>query len=384
MQTTLSKAAVPNGIKSIAQLKEWTTMDDNQRSAFEIGHMTFIEVTEDPATGRTLSPYQRARDTIEQARLADQVGLDLFAMGEHHRTDFVGSAASVVLAAVAEATERIRLTSSVTVLSSEDPVRVWEQFATLDQISGGRAEIIAGRGSYTESFPLFGYDLADYADLFREKLDLLLRIREQNPITWRGNFRPDLDEADIGPRALQDELPIWVGVGGSRASAINTGRLGLPMALALLLGPITFHEETVHLYRQAAMQAGHDLATLRTSINPHGNVARTSQGARDAMYPYFAQGMRENNHQRGRGVSIPRAAFDAQTSPAAGLVVGSPQEVIEKLLRYHEIYGLDRALIQIGFGGMPQRDVLEAIELFGTEVAPVVRKEVAALKEAAA
>jgi probable LLM family oxidoreductase len=355
-------------------------MDDTQRSAFEIGHMTFLEVTEDPATGRTPSPHRRARDTIEQARLADQVGLDLFAMGEHHRTDFVGSATSVVLAAVAEATEEIRLTSSVTVLSSEDPVRVWEQYATLDQLSGGRAEIIAGRGSYTESFPLFGYDLADYADLFREKLDLLLRIREQNPITWQGRFRPSLEEADIGPRAVQDQLPIWIGVGGTRASAINAGRLGLPMALALLLGPITLHQETVELYRQAAVQAGHDPATLRTSVNPHGYVARTSQGARETMYPYFAQGMMENNHQRGRGLAIPRRVFDAQTSPAAGLVVGSPQEVIEKLVTYHEIYGLDRALIQIGFGGMPQRDVLEAIELLGTEVAPVVRKEVAARK----
>ena len=354
--------------------------DSTNRPAFEIGHMTFVEITADPATGATPSAHQRSRDTIEQARIADQVGLDLFAVGEHHRTDFVGSAPPVVLAAAAEATERIRLTSSVTVLSSDDPVRVWEQFATLDQFSGGRAEIIAGRGSYTESFPLFGYDLADYADLFREKLDLLLQIRAQNPITWHGRLRPGLDNADIGPRSLQNPLPIWVGVGGTQASAISTGRLGLPMALALLLGPITLHEETVDLYRQAAAQAGHDPATLRTSINLHGYVGRTSQAARDTMYPYFAQGMMDNNHQRGRGFIMPRVAFDAQTSPAAGLVVGSPQEVIEKLLTYHEIYGLDRALIQIGFGGMPQRDVLEAIELLGTEVAPVVRQEVAARK----
>lgn len=356
------------------------TADSAKRSAFEIGHMTFVEITADPATGRMPTGHQRSRDTIEQARIADQVGLDLFAVGEHHRTDFVGSAPSMVLAAAAEATKNIRLSSSVTVLGSDDPVRVWEQFATLDQFSGGRAEIIAGRGSYTESFPLFGYDLADYADLFREKLDLLLQIRARNPITWQGSFRHDLDNADIGPRAVQDLLPIWVGVGGTRASAISTGRLGLPMALALLVGPITLHEETVELYRQAAAQAGHDPATLRTSINLHGYVGRTSQGARDVMYPYFAQGMQDNNHQRGEGFTMPRTAFDAQTSPAAGLVVGSPQEVIDKLLTYHEIYGLDRALIQIGFGGMPQREVLEAIELLGTEVAPVVRREVAARK----
>ncbi|MBE1878796.1 LLM class flavin-dependent oxidoreductase [Myceligenerans pegani] len=354
------------------------------RSSFEIGHMTFVEITEDPRTGRLPSAHQRSRETIEQARLADQVGLDLFAVGEHHRTDFVGSAPAMVLAAAAEATENIRLTSSVTVLSSEDPVRVWEQFATLDQFSGGRAEIIAGRGSYTESFPLFGYDLADYADLFREKLDLLLKIRSRNPLTWSGRFRPALDHADIGPRAVQDELPIWVGVGGTPASAVSTGRLGLPMAMALLMGPITSHEQTIEMYRAAAEQAGHDPAALRTSINLHGYVGRTSQGARDTMYPYFARGMMDNNHQRGQGFQLPRAAFDAQTSPNAGLVVGSAQEVIDKLLAYHEIYGLDRALIQIGFGGMPQKDVLESIEILGTEVAPVVRREVAARKEKAA
>ncbi|MFG2084817.1 MULTISPECIES: LLM class flavin-dependent oxidoreductase [unclassified Spirillospora] len=354
------------------------------RSPFEIGFMTFAEITADPHTGTLPSAHQRARETIEQARLADEAGLDLFAVGEHHRTDFVGSAPSVVLAAAAQATTNIRLTSAVTVLGSDDPVRVWEQFATLDQISGGRAEIIAGRGSYTESFPLFGYDLADYADLYREKLDLLLRIRAQNPITWKGRFRPALDAADVGPRALQEELPIWVGVGGTPASAISTGRLGLPMAMALLLGPITHHRQTVDLYREAAKQAGHDPAALRTSINLHGHVGRTSQGARDTMYPYFAKGMMANNHQRGRGFAMPRAAFEAQTSPSAGLVVGSPQEVIEKLLAYHELYGLDRALIQIGFGGMPQKDVLDAIELLGTEVAPVVRREVGARKEQAA
>lgn len=349
-----------------------------RRSPFEIGFMTFVELTQDPRTGRTPSAHQRARETIEQARVADQVGLDLFAVGEHHRTDFVGSAPPMVLAAAAEATESIRLTSAVTVLSSEDPVRVWEQFATLDQFSGGRAEIIAGRGSYTESFPLFGYDLADYADLFREKLDLLLAIRAQNPVTWSGRLRAPLHDADIGPRALQEELPIWVGVGGTPASAITTGRLGLPMAMALLMGPLRLHEQTVELYRAAAEQAGHDPAALRTSINLHGYVGRTSRGARDTMYPSFARGMAENSHQRGRGLPIPRAVFEAQTSPEAGLVVGSPAEVVDKLLTYHDVYGLDRALIQIGFGGMPQREVLEAIEILGTEVAPVVRREVAA------
>lgn len=348
---------------------------------FEIGVLTFGEVTRDLTTGALPSPQQRMRETIEMAQVADQVGLDVFGVGEHHRTDFVGSAPSIILAAAAQATENIKLTSAVTVLSSEDPVRVWEQFATIDLISGGRAEIIAGRGSYTESFPLFGYDLQDYADLFREKLDLLLQIRERNPLSWSGRFRAPLVDADIAPRPAGETIPIWVGVGGTPASAISTGRLGLPMALALLLGPITAHEQTVDLYRTAAAAAGHDPNTLPISINAHGYVGRTSRHARDTMYPYFARGMMDNNHQRGRGFRMPRAAFDAQASPAAGLLVGSPQELIDKLLRYHERYGLNRALVHMGFGGMPQRELLEGIERLGTEVAPVVRREIAASSE---
>jgi probable LLM family oxidoreductase len=352
--------------------------------AFEIGIMTFGEITKDPATGALPSPRERVRETIEQAQVADEVGLDVFGVGEHHRSDFVGSAPTILLAAAAEHTKNIRLTSSVTVLSSEDPVRVWEQFATIDLLSAGRAEIIAGRGSYTESFPLFGYDLKDYADLFRENLDLLLKIRDRNPLTWRGTFRAPLVDADIAPRADGDTIPVWVGVGGSPASAISTGRLGLPMALALLLGPITSHLPTVELYREAAEQAGHDADALPVSINAHGFVGRTSQHARDVMYPYFARGMMDNNHQRGEGFLLPRAAFDAQSSPQAGLLVGSPQEMIDKLLAYHELYGLNRALIQMGFGGMPQKEHLAAIERLGTEVAPVVRREVAAREKSAA
>ncbi|HLU59660.1 MAG TPA: LLM class flavin-dependent oxidoreductase [Pseudonocardia sp.] len=352
--------------------------------AFEIGVITFGEITQDPVTGILPTPRQRARETIELAQAADEVGLDVFGVGEHHRSDFVGSAPAILLAAAAERTKRIKLTSSVTVLSSDDPVRVWEQFATIDLLSAGRAEIIAGRGSYTESFPLFGYDLRDYADLFREKLDLLLRIREQNPLTWEGRFRSPLVDADIAPRADGATIPIWVGVGGSPASAISTGRLGLPMAMALLMGPITSHEQTVALYRDAAAKAGHDVDGLQISINAHGHVGRTSQQARDAMYPYFAKGMFDNNHQRGRGFPLPRAAFEAQTSPGAGLLVGSPQEIIDKLLTYHELYGLTRALFHTGFGGMPQTEHLEGIERLGTEVAPVVRREIAARGRGAA
>lgn len=352
--------------------------------AFEIGVMTFGEITQDPRTGVLPSPRQRVRETIEQAQVADQVGLDVFGVGEHHRTDFVGSAPTILLAAAAEKTERIRLTSAVTVLSSEDPVRVWEQFATLDLLSRGRAEIIAGRGSYTESFPLFGYDLRDYADLFREKLDLLLQIRAGNPLTWQGRFRTPLDHADIAPRADGATIPIWVGVGGSAASAVSTGRLGLPMALGVLLGPMTQHEQTVDLYREAAAEAGHDAGALPVSIGAHGYVGRTSQQARDVMYPYFARGMAENNHQRGQGFLIPRPAFDANTTPAGALLVGSAQEMIDKLLAYQQLYGATRALIHMGFGGMSHKEHLEGIERLGTDVAPVVRREAAAREGKAA
>lgn len=351
--------------------------------AFELGILTFAEVTADQATGRTPSPADRMTQTLEQARLADQVGLDVFGVGEHHRSDFVSSEPHMVLAAAATQTHNIKLTSGVTVLSSEDPVRVFEHFGMLDLISNGRAEIIAGRGSYTESFPLFGYDLADYADLFREKLDLLLAIRAKNPITWQGRFRAPLVDADIAPRPIGD-LPIWIGVGGTPASSVRAGRLGLPMALALLLGPITQFQSAVDHYRQAADQAGHDAESLKIGINTHGFVGSTSQGARDTMYPYFREGMRENNHQRGVGFDIPRNAFDAQSTPAGGLLVGSTEEIIDKLLTYHELYGVSRAIMQMGFGGVPQKEHLEAIERLGTEVAPVVRREVASREWSAA
>ncbi|SMH51062.1 probable oxidoreductase, LLM family [Rathayibacter oskolensis] len=349
---------------------------------FELGILTFGELTTDLSTGTMPSPVERMEQTLEQARLADEVGLDVFGVGEHHRSDFIASAPHMVLAAAAAQTERIRLTSGVTVLSSEDPVRVFQHFATLDLISHGRAEMIAGRGSYTESFPLFGYSLDDYAALFREKLDLLLAIRAENPVTWSGSLRPPLRGADIAPRPI-GELPIWVGVGGTPASAIRTGQLGLPMALALLLGPITQFTRPVDLYRRAASEAGHDPAALRVSINAHGLVGRTSQSARDDFFPYFRRGLRENNHQRGAGFDIPRTAFDAQATPGGGLLVGSPQEVIDKLLTYHELYGVTRAVFQMGFGGLPQREHLEAIERLGTEVAPVVRRELRSEQDAA-
>ncbi|MFD6755240.1 LLM class flavin-dependent oxidoreductase [Micromonospora gifhornensis] len=344
--------------------------------SFEIGLITFGELTADPATGRLPEPRQHLRSLVELARVADQGGLDVLGVGEHHRSDFVATAPPMVLAAMAEHTSRLRLTSAVTVLGSEDPVRVWEQFATLDLLSGGRAEIIAGRGSYTESFPLFGYDLADYAELFREKLDLLLRIRETNPLSWSGGrFRAPLQEADIAPRSLQDELPIWVGVGGTPASAAQTGARGLPMMLGVLLGTVDGHAGITELYRRAAEQAGHDPATLRVGVGVQGYVGSTSQEARRTMYPYFTAGFRDNNHKRGQGFVLTPEKFDAFTGPQGALVVGSAQEVIDKVAAYHEAYGISRLLLHIGFGGMPQGQLLASVERLATEVAPVLRRE---------
>lgn len=349
---------------------------------FEIGVLTFGEISPDPATGHAPTPHARMAEILEQAVVADQVGLDVFGVGEHHRSDFTVSAPPVVLAAAASRTRDIHLTSGVTVLSSEDPVRVFQDFATLDLISDGRAEIIAGRGSFVESFPLFGYDLADYSDLFREKLDALLAIRANNPAQWAGSAHTtDLSSLDIAPRPVGD-LPIWVGVGGTPASAVRTGTLGLSMALALLLGPITSFVQPVALYKQAAGEAGHDLDSLRISINAHGYVGSSSQEARDTMYPAFKVGMRENNHQRGAGFDLPRAAFDAQASPGSGLLVGSSQEVIDKLMAYRELYGVSRAMFQIGYGGMSQANHLAAIERLGSEVAPVMRRETAVTDKA--
>lgn len=341
----------------------------------EVGALTFGEVTTDPRTGYMPSPRQRVLNTIEQARIADQVGLDVFGIGEHHRSDFIASATSVLLGGAATVTERIRLASAVTVLSSDDPVRVYEQYATLDLLSEGRAEIMAGRGSYTESFPLFGYDLQDYNDLFDEKLDLLLTIRSQNPVTWQGVFRAPLEQADIAPRALQDPLPVWQAVGGTPSSAYHAGARGIPMMIAFLVGPIGAHARMVDYYQMGAEQAGMQKEHLRIGASVHGFVGETSQSARDTMFPYFSRGMRENNHQRGVGFDVPRRAFDSQAAPAGMLVVGSPQEVIDKIMAYREIYGIDRIMMQMGFGGVPQKEHLRAIELLGTEIAPVLRKE---------
>ena len=350
--------------------------------AFELGIYHFGELSPSPVTNQPPTAGVRLRELIEQAEVADQAGLDIFAVGEHHRGDFAVSSPAVVLAAMATRTRNIKLSSAVTVLSSDDPVRVFQQFATLDLISGGRAEIIAGRGSYTESFPLFGYDLNDYSELFADKLDLLLKLRKENPVTWEGATRPPLDHADVNPQP-EHELPVWVAVGGTPASVVRAAKLNLPLALAIIGGSYRQFVPFTDLYREAAAKFGYDPAKLKVSISSPGFLAATHREAIEISHPYFESGWMANHHQRGRGVPMPQQAYEAQSTRAGAFFLGSPQEVTDKILAQWELFHHDRITIQMGFGNVPQKEMLTSIELLGTEVAPVVRKEIASRQESA-
>jgi probable LLM family oxidoreductase len=336
----------------------------------ELGLATFADLSSG------ISPEQRMRDLIEEAVLADQLGLDVFAIGEHHRPDFLISSPAVALAAVAAKTERIRLSSAVTVLSSDDPVRVFQQFAELDLISGGRAEIMAGRGSFIESFPLFGYDLDDYDELYAEKLDLLLKIRASTSVDWSGRLRAPLHGAGVWPRPVQDPLPVWVAVGGSPQSVVRAGTLGLPMTLAIIGGQPERFAPLVALYRRAAAEAGHDADALPLAINTHAFVGETSAAADSAFAaPYLAM-MNRIGRERGWPPSG-RAEYEALRSPQGAVAAGSPEQVAEKILFEHELFHNSRYVAQMSVGAVKHADVLRSMELFGTEVAPVVRAEVA-------
>ncbi len=336
----------------------------------ELGVATFADL----ASG--ISPQRRMRDLMEEAELADQLGLDVFAVGEHHRPDFLVSSPAIVLAAVAVRTERIRLSSAVTVLSSDDPVRVFQDFAEVDLLSNGRAEIMAGRGSFIESFPLFGYDLDDYDELYSEKLDLLLRLREQAYVSWSGRHRPALEHAGVWPRPVQEPLPVWVAVGGSPQSVVRAGTLGLPLTIAIIGGQPARFAPLVELYRDAAQRAGHDAARTRVAINTHAFVGATSRDA-DAAFaaPYLAM-MNRIGRERGWPPSGQRE-YEALRAPDGALAVGSPEEVAEKILFEHELFGHDRYIAQMSVGAVAHRHVLRSMELFGTRVAPLVREAIA-------
>jgi probable LLM family oxidoreductase len=339
----------------------------------ELGIYTFAEMSPDPHTGRQIDAATRLRNLMEEIELADQAGLDVFGVGEHHRPDFAVSAPAVVLAAAAARTKTIRLTSAVNVLSSDDPVRVFQEFSTVDLISGGRAEIMAGRGSFIESFPLFGYELDDYDELFSEKLELLLKIRDNLQVTWSGKHRPPLTGQGVYPRPIQKPLPVWIAVGGTPQSVVRAGMLGLPLALAIIGGEPERFAPLVDLYRQAARRGGHDPAKLPVGINSHGYVADTSQQAADEAFPPFAEAMTRIGRERGWPPTT-RAQFEAGRTLRGANFVGSPEQVVDKILFQHEIFGHARFLCQFSVGALPHDKLMHSIELFGTKVAPAVRK----------
>jgi probable LLM family oxidoreductase len=344
----------------------------------DIGLYTFGERTPHWADGRAVSAQQRLQDVLAAARLADQAGFAVFALGEHHRLDFTIAATPVVLAAVAQVTARVRLASAVTILSTADPVRVFEDFATVDLLSGGRAEVIAGRGVFTESFPLFGYDLADQDELFAEKLDLLLQLNAAEHVTWQGRFRPALRDAPIPPRPLQAQLPIWVGTGGTKNSVIRAGTLGLPLAFANIGLPPAQLAPLADLYRRTGIEAGHPAADLKVAVASHLHVAKSSQDAMDTFYPHYAAYFRNHTPSQYRAREITRDAYEQLASPDGPLFVGSPQQIVDKILHEYELFGHQRFLAQIDIGGLPYAKVAQVIELIASDVMPVVQRATAA------
>src|SRR5690242_1246409 len=342
----------------------------------EFGLITFADMKRESLDGRGINGEQRLKDLLEEIKLADELGLDIFGVGEHHRPDYAVSSPAVVLGAAAAITKNIKLSSAVTVLSSDDPVRVFQNFATIDLLSGGRAEIMAGRGSFIESFPLFGYDLEDYDELFTEKLDLLLAIRDQVKVTWSGNLRAPINDRGVYPRPFQDRLPVWIAIGGTPQSAARAGALGLPLALAIIGGEPARFAPLFDLYREAAKRAGSDPAGLATSINVHGFIADTTEQAADDFYGPQAEVMNRIGRERGWGPTS-RAHFDQSRGPNGALFVGSPEQVAEKIVAQHRIFKNDRFLLQMAIGTLPHAKIMKAIELYGTKVAPIVRKETA-------
>lgn len=341
----------------------------------QIGIDSFVATDADPVTGKTVSPRQRVADLLEEIELADQVGLDVFGIGEHHREEYLDSAPAVLLAAAAGRTKNIRLTSAVTVLSAADPVRVFQQFATLDLVSQGRAEMVVGRGSFIESFPLFGLALEDYDDLFIEKLGLLLQLQDNTNINWSGKHRPTLTGQGVYPRPIQDPLPIWLGVGGTPQSFARAGRLGLPLMVAIIGGEPHRFQPLIEHYRQAGAEAGHPPETLKVGLHCLGYAADSDSRAADEFFPGYARAFTNIGKERG-WPPVTRAHFDALLGPTGALHVGGPEAVVEKVLRQNEVLGgIDRFSFQMSVSSLPHKELMHAIELLGTRVAPIIRKE---------
>jgi probable LLM family oxidoreductase len=338
----------------------------------QIGIDSFAASIPDPVSGATLKPVERMQHLLEEITLADQVGLDVFGIGEHHRPEFLDSAPAVILAAAAALTKNIRLTSAVTVLSAADPVRVFQEFATLDLISQGRAEIVAGRGSFIESFPLFGLDLHDYDSLFAEKLDLLLKIRENPKISWSGKHRPALNGQSIYPRPLQNPLPVWLGVGGTPESFARAGVLGLPLMVAIIGGEPHRFRPLIDLYRESGRRAGHKPEQLQVGLHCIGFVADTTQQAADDFFPGYAHTFTQIGKERGWPPTT-RSQFDALRGPTGALIVGDAETAAKKIRYIDEaLGGITRLTFQMGVSTLPHAKMLRAIELLGKSVSPKV------------
>ncbi|MGQ4666865.1 LLM class flavin-dependent oxidoreductase [Metabacillus halosaccharovorans] len=350
-------------------------MTSEEKTGMEIGIYTLADIGPNPLTGKTIEGKERVKEIIQAAQLADEAGLDVFGVGEHHRLDYASSSPAVLLAGVAQVTNQIRLASTTSVLGTLDPVRLFEDFSTLDLLSDGRAEIMAGRGAFIESFPLFGYSTTDYDELFEEHMDLLLQLNHHEKVTWSGKFRSPLRDAEIAPRPIQEKLPVWIGVGGTPESSVRAGRFGVGMAMAILGGDPKRFKPLVDLYRQAGMIAGHAPETLKVGVTGHAYLAETTEQAKDEFYPYYSNYWEYVNRQRGMGTRMSREDFDHMAGPDSALFVGSPQQVVEKILQQYELFGHQRFLAQLDIGGQPFKNVAKGIELLATKIAPIIRKE---------
>lgn len=339
----------------------------------ELGVGMFADLPIDPKTGHRQTAQVRLKELMEEIKLADEVGLDVFGIGEHHREDYAVSSPEIILAAASAVTKNIQLTSAVTVLSSSEPVKIYQNFSTIDLLSNGRAEIMVGRGSFIESFPLFGYDLKDYNRLFEEKLDLLLNINEHEVVTWKGQTRAALNEQQVLPRALNGKLPIWIAVGGTPESVKRAGKLGLPLMIAIIGGNPGNFQPLVEYYKQEYELNGHDVSKMQIGIQSHAFIAEDSKMAVDTLFPYYAAQMNKLGKERG-WPPFSKEQFEHGRQQHGALYVGSPAEITDKILHYQEMFGLTRFMAQFDVGGAPHKTLMKSIELYGTKVAPEVRK----------